>query len=706
MIKNLNMTSAQQQLIDLPIEDSIFIKGPAGSGKTTGAISRIYKLLTHFRGDQLLILVPQRSLGLPYQRTFDSDRTIKGSIPTLITIGGLARRMADLFWPLVAKEAGFKHPTLHPHFLSIETAQYCLEKVITPYLEKGFFRSVSIEKNRLLVQILDDLNKSAIVQFPLTEISNRLKNTSSLTPELSIAYDQVQVCALAFRTYCLENNLLDYSLLIELLVNHIWPKAECRDYFHRTWHALIADNVEEDVAAAHDLIKQWIPNLRSSLVIFDESGGYRQFLGADPISAQTIAPICRQTIIFDQPILQSEPIHKLEEELSSCILHSKPIHPSLDFHQVLEVHDYHFYPEMVQNICAQVRGLILDMGYSPSDVAILSPYLSDALNFSLETELADMNIPIRSSRPSRKYLSHPAVRAMLTFAKFMHPHWELPISKFELRAALMVAIPDLDIVRAELIVQTLFSDKKSTEGLRSFDTLTNPAMQERITFLIGEKIETIRSWQQAYQASPILPLDVFISMLYGELLSQKGFGFYADFQTADVITKLVLSMRNFRHFAWSFLGIDEIASGLEYLRAVQNGLLPSSILNDTEPDSIAVQISPAHTFLMENRRVRVQFWLDIGSMGWWERLYQPLANPYLLNRNIDLTQRWTEAHEFNANQEAMKRIVAGLLNRCNEKVIVSSVRINEYGSESRGPLLRAFQTLRKRVYLASKESDV
>ena len=123
-------------------------------------------------------------------------------------------------------------------------------------------------------------------------------------------------------------------------------------------------------------------------------------------------------------------------------------------------------------------------------------------------------------------------------------------------------------------------------------------------------------------------------------------------------------------------------------------------------DLPAVQVSPAHAFLMENRHVKVQFWLDIGAMGWWERLNQPLANPYLLNRNVNMTQRWTEAHEFNANQDAMLHVVEGLLNRCTERVIACAVRTNEYGSETRGPLQQAFQTLQKRVFLASEERDV
>ncbi len=173
-----------------------------------------------------------------------------------------------------------------------------MERVISPFIEQGFFRSVTIEKNRLFGQLLDDLNKSAVVQFPLEELSARLKNTTLVPPETLIAYDQVQTCVLEFRNFCLQNNLLDYSLLIETLVNHIWTKEFCRDYFFRTWRALITDNIEEDVPVSHDLIRQWIPNMDSSLLIFDNDAGYRQFLGADPISAHSLKASCQGSVGF------------------------------------------------------------------------------------------------------------------------------------------------------------------------------------------------------------------------------------------------------------------------------------------------------------------------------------------------------------------------------------------------------------------------
>ncbi len=53
-------------------------------------------------------------------------------------------------------------------------------------------------------------------------------------------------------------------------------------------------------------------------------------------------------------------------------------------------------------------------------------------------------------------------------------------------------------------------------------------------------------------------------------------------------------------------------------------------------------LAPAYTFLMSNRPVDYQFWLDVGSRGWFERLYQPLTHPYVLSREWPAGQSWTD----------------------------------------------------------------
>jgi hypothetical protein len=43
-----------------------------------------------------------------------------------------------------------------------------------------------------------------------------------------------------------------------------------------------------------------------------------------------------------------------------------------------------------------------------------------------------------------------------------------------------------------------------------------------ITFSIGNRFDALRTWLNAYREEPPLPLDIFISRLFGEMLSQPA----------------------------------------------------------------------------------------------------------------------------------------------------------------------------------------
>jgi hypothetical protein len=99
---------------------------------------------------------------------------------------------------------------------------------------------------------------------------------------------------------------------------------------------------------------------------------------------------------------------------------------------------------------------------------------------------------------------------------------------------------------------------------------------------------------------------------------------------------------------------------------------------------------------MRNRAVEVQFWLDVGSPGWWERLDQPLTHPYVLSRNWTPGEVWTDSDEYESRQEMLYRLVVGLVRRCRRRVYLAISDLGEQGFEQRGPLLRIFQVILRR----------
>jgi hypothetical protein len=703
-MNNFAFNQDQTALINLPNTSSIFLSGPYGSGKTTAAIGRIQKYLEFYPGYKILIITPQQSLSKPFKDFFTNNSKVIGSLPTITTFNGIARSLIRKFWPLFSSEMGFQSPRKPPIFLSLESAQYCLSKIVDPLLKNGYFQTVTVERNRLFSQILDNLNKTALADIPIDEIAPRLKSSAVESSTMHLAFEQAQECATKFRAYCLENNLIDFSLNISLFRKHVWSTDFCRNYIQARYGFLIVDNVEEDTPFAHFLIKDLIKMVESSLLIFDEGGGFRSFLGADPRGAKNLKNACEIKRHFSEEFVTSEELFNFRVGLNACITREKNTSFKYQIPKNSNLSFYRFYPEMISDTCSKVKEL-LDIGQLPEEIVVLSPYLSDSLKFSLTETLQSMHIPFRTSRPSRMYLDSSEARVMIILAKIAHPEWKMIVSFFEFRNLIMRIIPNLDIVRADLITKHLFSNEKQSYSIRSFDKIKEISLQERITFQIGEKIEILQGWLQEYQNNEPIPLDIFFQNIYGQVISQNGFRFHDDFDAANLISKLIQSIRAFRIFSQEAFSLDSKSIGKEYIQSIELGLVPSSFPNSST-DEKGVLIAPAHTFLMENRTSAYQFWLDIGSLGWWERLYQPLTNPYIFHPQWKLNEPWTIQNDYLSNQQSMQRLVTGLLSRCSKSIFAASVQINEYGSENHGPLLQAFQTFLKRNHQIEKVNHV
>jgi len=192
-----------------------------------------------------------------------------------------------------------------------------------------------------------------------------------------------------------------------------------------------------------------------------------------------------------------------------------------------------------------------------------------------------------------------------------------------------------------------------------------------------------------------LPLDHFFRKLFGEVLSQPGFGYHKDFDSVRVAGNLVESVKNFRRaMEPSIVGKDrpDFDLGKEYIAMLDEGVIAASYFEAWRSENKdAVLVSPAHTFLLSNRPVAYQFWLDPGSSAWHQRLIQPLTHPYVLSRGWEPGRMWTDADEVQVSTEAMARLTSGLLLRCRERVYLGISELGESGFEERGELLRAFQ---------------
>ena len=697
------LTTAQRAIVNAPLERKIWLEGIAGSGKTSSGIARLLRLLKQgVPAETILLFVPQRSLSSPYRDAIREHSATSGGQLAVHTIGSLSKDMVETFWFLIAGRAGFAHPQDLPNFLSLELVQYFMTRAIeTLVAQRDYFKSVRIDRARLYSQIVDNMNKAALVGFPISEIGARLQTALGGGVEQAHIYADAQACAMAFREYCLGRNLLDFSLTVELFSQHVLSLPVARDNLRGRFQHLIADNVEEDNPAAHRFLMSLLPNCKSALLICDQDAGFRRFLGADPESAARLRQACDSQVALADSFVMSDAIAALGAHLSAPLAGEEAA-AETDFRPALITEAHRYHPQMIEWVADEIAKLVFEKGIKPQEIAVLAPFMSDSLRFSLFESLQKRGLSARSHRPSRALRDEPAARTLLTLARLAHPGWGAPPLQFDLAFALTQAIAGLDLVRAKLLCDVLYRDG----SLHPFSGITNTGMQDRITFDIGERYDQLRDWIATYsEGEPIAALDIFFRRLYSEVLARRGFGFHADINASNISRNLVDSARGFR---WSLDFLrrydDDIDLARDYVQMVERGLIANFYLRDwiTEAED-SVYIAPAYTFLLGNRAVDAQFWLNISSEGWSSRLFQPLTHPHVLSRGWQTGAVWSEADEQALERQTLRRLTLALTRRCRRSVYLGYSELGESGYEARGLLLETLHTALRRVNAGTAE---
>jgi len=402
-------------------------------------------------------------------------------------------------------------------------------------------------------------------------------------------------------------------------------------------------------------------------------------------------PLCDKHLNSDKTFTSSKNLQELSTGLTLPLNKTT----NLDIQSLREVmivpeEELRFYPLMLDWVTAKIQALIAE-GTPPSQIVILAPYISDMLRFSLMQRLNDAQVPVRSHRPSRALRDEPVVQCLLTLTALAYPQWELLPSPNILAYALMQAIQGFDLVRAQLLVEAAYKPKQSDQLLIPFADV-KAETRDRISYSLGNRFEQLKNWLENTNKAD--PLDLFISRLFGEVLSQPGFGFHLDFAAGQIAANLIESIRKFR---WALASTDletDSDLGKEYLIMVSEGVISAQYLaNWQETPEEAVLIAPAYTFLMQNQAVDYQFWLDVSSPGWYERLEQPLTHPYVLSRDWEKGRSWTAEDEYQLSQVNLLRLMQGLIARCRKGIFLGLSRFNENGSDEYGMMLKRIQIL-------------
>lgn len=679
-----------EQTAAIQAGQSSFLLGPAGTGKSTALRYRLLNLLesgepayTH------LVLIAEPEHEQPFLDTIHESGLGPYSELQITTYNSLARQMTTIFWPLVARAAGFNRPFQPPTFLTYDLAQLLMWRIVTPMLADGAFSDLRLRPQQIISQVLDTLNRAALNGLTLEEAIQRQMSTWSGERDHLNHLKDAAAAARQFRKSCLENNLLDLSLVVQVFDTQLVKHPEFRRYFSERYRHLLVDNIEEQTPAGQNFVESLMDTTETAAIVYDAGGGYKRFLAADPLGANRFRAMCQQEITFEESFTASLPLIRLSNLVENYLIGTKKPAGEAD-QALLEIITGRYRREIITRLIPSLLRLMAE-GVEASEIAIIAPYLDGALQYGLAKEMRRVGIPYYLLRRRSSPRDEPQIRAWLTWLMVGHPNWGIRPAPYDVAEAFSLSIFDLDPVRAEIITQELYAPESN--NLFPVDQLAEKTV-ERVGRVQIALVEELRLWLLE-NGRDRFPIDVFLYRLFNSLLAQPRYQPQPDLTSAAVCDWLVRTANRLRQ-ASGPMGLHTTSDiGQTFIDGIYQGLVtanPPEIGEPPDPDG--VMISTIYGYLLAGKPVRIQVWLDTAATGWWDIPRQPLSNAFVLAQSWPEDKPWTMAEDHAIRDQLLSRIIRGLVNRCIDGVILANSDLDRRGVRQDGRLWRALYPIR------------
>jgi hypothetical protein len=666
---------------------SSLLLGPAGCGKTTALQERLVQLLA--AGEPAytvlgIVAEPEHSQAF-LEWLQESGQRAYADL-NITTFNTLAREMVSLFWPLIARPAGFARPYQPPTFLTYDLAQLLMWQVVTPMIDEGAFATLRLRPQQIVSQLLDTLNRAALNGLTIEEATARQIVNWAEAEEQRIQIQEAATAAGRFRGRCLSGSMLDLSLVVDVFNRQLLGHPEFRRYFSERYRHLLVDNVEEQTPVGQEFVASLMTAAETTTIAYDAGGGYKRFLSADPAGASRFYDLCANLFEFDLSYTSSAPLLSLSNRVENYLLNTRQPESGAET-AIIERVTTRYRREMVEALAERLAHLV-DEGLPANEIAIIAPYLDGALRYSLAQALKAAGLPYYLLRRRSSPREEPRVRAWLTWLALGHPGWGIRPAVYDVAEAFQLSIEGLDPVRARLLADSIYPPE--VDQLLPGDVL--PAgMTERIGPEFLQRADVLQAWL-VEEGGGRHPLDSFLHRLFNDLLASPVFRTEPDLAAAAICDWLVRAAGRLLAAAGPMGLTTEAEVGAAFINGIYNGLVTANPPEFGEPPDLdGVLISTIYGYLLSGRPVDVQVWLETAASGWWDIPRQPLSNAFVLARSWPEGRPWTMEEDFKIRNQLLSRIVRGLTSRCRGGVILATSELDRRGLRQDGPLWRALQ---------------
>ena len=640
--------------------ERMLLVGPGGAGKTEKLWQRYRYLARNCRTDSIFVLLWNARDVRDWRERVDFPR---GGPIQVYTYFGWVQREIRRCWPRLSP---WGERWLEPEFLTVETSQFALLRHLEP--RRADFAALATSPERLAIQLGSCLVLAGLNGIIPGEIGSRLEAAGpDRSPGLFAAAQQVLDSYIAALK---EAGTLDYGLAVNLyrsLLGAPWYRRSLAQYRH-----VLADDVDEQSPAAHDLLAALLEEAESAVLAFGTDGGHSGFFGADRQGGwQRFGRIARIT-----PVRCPGQRLGAGRALGLSILTGRTATVGLKG-PTIEMVQEDLRSELLNRVAERVVRF-LDQGVAPKEVAVIAPQVDTVLEHTLSLRLEEEGVPLAVQAKNRRLVDEPYVRAMMTLALLGHPQWEQEGGVPDLAQSLQLLLK-LDPVRAWLLSRQIRGSALAPLEMWQ---------RERVGFRASKGYDLLARWLEEYRRGPEQPIDLFFQRVFGELLSRLP----PARDDLVVCRQLLVSARKFLLTARRLdLGKNPNAA---FIRLLSAGTVAAESL--IEPASLAnsVILTTPYAYLAGHCHTQIQVWMDCTSRRWFQQDARELINPHLLTPRWPRGETWTDQHSQANSLQNGARVARALIRRCGVHLLAAGANVDSQGYELDGQLLTALESIK------------
>ena len=136
---------------------------------------------------------------------------------------------------------------------------------------------------------------------------------------------------------------------------------------------------------------------------------------------------------------------------------------------------------------------LLEEGYNPSDIAIVSTFADVVTEYVLESGIKNSGVKITNIARKSRFIDNKFVYAMITLAYLCHPDEKIIPTRDDVRALVNMLL-DLDPIRSSILSEIICSQNP----FANFPSVENEEVISRIGYSNVSRYNFIRDWINNY----------------------------------------------------------------------------------------------------------------------------------------------------------------------------------------------------------------